>query len=114
MTDTKALRLLPCPFCGGEAEWVDFANEAIVRCGSCGSKTSQKYDLSAHTRLSEAIAAWNTRADLPAAEPDKVLEKAAKECDRLAGDPRMYSHNARRAAGQCAAAIRALKSKDTP
>ena len=36
------------------------------------------------------------------------IEDAAKECDRLAGDPAMYGAERRRAAGQCSAAIRAL------
>jgi hypothetical protein len=39
------------------------------------------------------------------------MEEAAKACDALASDPRMYSSERRRGAGQCAAAIRALKDK---
>jgi hypothetical protein len=38
-----------------------------------------------------------------------ALEEAAKTCDKLACDPRMYGSNKRRAFGQAAAAIRALK-----
>jgi hypothetical protein len=41
------------------------------------------------------------------------LEAAAKECDRLAGQPNMYVADRRRAFGQAAAAIRAMKD-DTP
>ena len=40
-----------------------------------------------------------------------TLEEAAKVCDALASDPRMYSSERRRGTGQCAAAIRALKDK---
>ncbi len=42
----------------------------------------------------------------------EALEEAAKACDRLASDPRMYNADRRKAAGQCAAAIRAMKGDD--
>lgn len=49
--------LLPCPFCGGEAELTGFkAPEFWVWCPSCKASTD------AHTCKGGAIAAWNTRA----------------------------------------------------
>lgn len=36
------------------------------------------------------------------------MEEAAKVCDKLASDPRMYTAERRRGCGQCAAAIRNL------
>ena len=42
----------------------------------------------------------------------EALDEAAKACDRLASDPRMYNADRRKAAGQCAAAIRAMKGDD--
>ena len=42
----------------------------------------------------------------------EALEEAAKACDRLASDPRMCNAARRKAAGQCAAAIRAMKGDD--
>lgn len=42
----------------------------------------------------------------------EALREAARECDKLAGDPRMYGAERRRAAGQCAATIRAMIEKE--
>ena len=50
--------LLPCPFCGGEAELTGFdAPEYWVWCPSCKASTD------AHTCKGGAIEAWNTRYD---------------------------------------------------
>ena len=68
---TKAA-LLPCPFCGGEAElreW-DWPYERFqVRCSVC--KTAAKTRLSTREK---AIAAWNTRQLVPreAVEAEKL------------------------------------------
>jgi len=35
------------------------------------------------------------------------MEEAAKSCDRIAGNAKAFNHYTRRAAGMCAAAIRA-------
>lgn len=51
--EAKEEKLLPCPFCGGDAE------EAFhygVRCKDCKSSTM------AYATKAEAIAAWNRRA----------------------------------------------------
>ena len=50
--------LLPCPFCGGEAELTGFdAPEFWVWCPNCKASTD------AHTCKGGAIEAWNTRAE---------------------------------------------------
>ena len=54
----KTYDLLPCPFCGGEAEFRDGSStKPYIRCKSCGCRTwgSHAYD-----RL---VAAWNRRAE---------------------------------------------------
>ena len=50
--------LLPCPFCGGEAELTGFnAPEYWVWCPTCKASDD------AHTGKQNAIDAWNTRAE---------------------------------------------------
>lgn len=50
-------KIKPCPFCGGEAEFVMSGGDRRVDCKKCGAR-SDWYDTEA-----EAIAAWNNRAD---------------------------------------------------
>lgn len=55
--------ILPCPFCGGEAEWAKEAGLYSIRCknGTCiGSDIRPEYG-----ELICAIADWNTRPALP-------------------------------------------------
>ena len=52
MADTK---LKPCPFCGGEAHFVN--NDNWIACGDCGAETSY-FDTK-----EEATEAWNRRAN---------------------------------------------------
>ena len=48
-------KLLPCPFCGGEAEGIDFFPRFFVKCKNCGVNTGF------YSNISNAIEAWNTR-----------------------------------------------------
>lgn len=54
--------LLPCPFCGGPAQGIDFGTGGEVRCHS-----DNECDVSPHTvvhvRFTSAIAAWNRRIE---------------------------------------------------
>ena len=55
-------KLLPCPFCGGEARpmaqhWDDGSHVWWVECRVCGAEAKRCDD------GLEAIAAWNTRAE---------------------------------------------------
>lgn len=66
---TRETELLPCPFCGGEAEyhyrinnspydgWLCHPVDNWVSChGDCGASTAM------HELYADAITAWNTRA----------------------------------------------------
>ena len=56
----KAEALLPCPFCGGEAEWKSGGPGcAWISCKSCPAETSDG-------SIPRIMEAWNRRAALPA------------------------------------------------
>ena len=51
-------KLLPCPFCGGEASvWDKSRYDICVRCDSCDAQVEWQ------TTKEKAIAAWNRRSD---------------------------------------------------
>lgn len=62
--------LLPCPFCGGEAE-IRGDDVLFVQCAKCGTRYGDRY----YATKAEAIAAWNTRA-----------ERICKNVDKYASD----------------------------
>ena len=53
--DIQPEPLKPCPCCGGEAEFVHFANEAYVKCKSCHLQTIE------YTSEKQAAEIWNRR-----------------------------------------------------
>lgn len=58
MTNTE--NLLPCPFCGGEAEMSindDYTGSVFIACKICGISTDTYHP----SDKSDAIAAWNRR-----------------------------------------------------
>ena len=61
-------RLLPCPFCGGEAEF-PIRDGSWLWCKECGAETSYCY-----TR-EEAIEKWNTRKPM-----ERIIERL-EECE---------------------------------
>lgn len=85
MGDTK---LLPCPFCGGEAVSENYVIEAAAFCKQCRAKIIRSHGARDDNGLPEAIAAWNTRPALLAAAkyeeanplggPATMLEAAAR------------------------------------
>ncbi len=70
--------LLPCPFCGGDANfkttpesWGYHSGSVEVRCRKCGGSCGSQDDYSARKK---AAAAWNTRA--PVSVTDEALRIA--------------------------------------
>lgn len=64
---TDGPELKPCPFCGGEASFKPRSFKAS--CDKCGAHVPV-----GATDSAEAIAAWNTRADLHAAAVAELVE----------------------------------------
>ncbi|MBU2233140.1 MAG: Lar family restriction alleviation protein [Alphaproteobacteria bacterium] len=64
-TPTDPLRLVPCPFCGGEAERFEMADRAGVRCADIMCAGSHR--LPSHGE--DYVAAWNRRAAAPSVQP---------------------------------------------
>ena len=52
--------LKPCPFCGGEADVIDYDDECWVA-HQCANGTS--VEINSYDTEAEAIAAWNSRAE---------------------------------------------------
>lgn len=48
-------KLKPCPFCGGEAEFVFIKDNQYVRCSRCGAVGANTFN------AKDVIAAWNRR-----------------------------------------------------
>ncbi len=79
--------LLPCPFCGGEAEWKSGGpGSAWVSCKSCPAETGD----GAIPRIRDA---WNTRA-LPAVQPDAAgLSAGGGAVGPFRHDPRDWTED---------------------
>lgn len=63
--------VLPCPFCGGEAKYIedkDFFISRFVTCTKCGIETRRNY-----LRKDLAIKDWNTR---------KPMERIVKQLEK--------------------------------
>lgn len=74
-TDTKNTvsdELLPCPFCGGEANAYVSAGDAVVECVDCGAELSQGVDDENYHDTSAIIERWNLRSSIPGGVGVKV------------------------------------------
>lgn len=97
-----------------EARWIEATQNACPACGGSGHKDDCVDDAAAEiTRLRAELA--EARALFKPAHAGGFaagIEAAAKTCDRIAGNTRDFWRDHRRAAGQCAALIRALTPPD--
>ena len=85
------IKLLPCPFCGGEAEIVDFHDsvedsyDMYVRCKECGIQT-REFDcgitfgkpMQFPNPLKYLVEAWNTRKPM-----ERIVERLEEKTDFL-------------------------------
>ena len=75
---TDAPKLKPCPFCGGRAELREDHDNSWVICPNC------QISLEGFEDSDDAVAAWNTRADLIPDLPDALVRAALEQAaDRL-------------------------------
>lgn len=83
-------KLLPCPFCGGEARWGTVLKTWIV-CESCGFETPYSQDTEKTERL------WNTRKPMEriTEQLEKELYLADAEKRRLASENPMQFDSAK-------------------
>ena len=80
------IKLLRCPFCGGEAEFYrtpvksngGWCDSVVVRCKECEARSNRVlYDSRKHqndSEYDEAAASWNTRKPV-----EKILERLNEE-----------------------------------
>lgn len=111
---TETMKLLPCPFCGGEADFECIASPDSLTCTwSVGCQNVDEdcigYQVLAHfSRKSEAAEAWNKRASASqSTERDRVLEEAARvEPEK----PETFSYQAAGYADGWFAAVKAFRA----
>lgn len=73
-------KLLKCPFCGGEAKYMeikDFFISRFVTCTKCGIETPRNC-----LNRKDAIKRWNTRKPMA-----NIVEKLEEENDFFGGKP---------------------------
>lgn len=81
MSETK---LLPCPFCGGEAEVETgsvFMWEHIIVCKNCGASSKMMNGIAPSQAREKAINAWNTRKPV-----ERLLERLEEEIKEVANE----------------------------
>lgn len=71
MSEARAHGLLPCPFCGGEAELFDGGSYATIRCQSCVAQIDRCLS---SDDAAAVTTAWNTRAALDTHKPQGETE----------------------------------------
>ena len=110
MTDRAELRarlteaLLPCPFCGGEAEMIHGApGSHYVKCKQCGAASDDRFEDS-------AIAAWNRRSAIASRQAVVKPDLATVEAVARKVNPGRSEDHIKSVALDALSIIRALQS----
>lgn len=111
------IKLLPCPFCGGEAELIGHYIKGVpndfqyfVRCKKCKARPQQFYTFK---KKEKAVEAWNTRRpmELIVDRLEKELYLADKEKERSAKENPLQFDSAKGYANGVAVAIEIVKEE---
>ena len=79
---TKTPELLPCSFCGGEAEYRNDGMTGFVQCQNCLARTDSIYSWRDENWKEEVAGYWNDRTQCPECAKK---EKSIKNLSRLSG-----------------------------
>lgn len=74
---TKTPELLPCPFCGGSAEYRNDGMTGYVQCQECLARTDGVYSWRDDNWKEEAAKDWNTRTQCPEKKKQKIIDAIA-------------------------------------
>lgn len=94
-SETNGITLLPCPFCGSEAEIHQTIERWIATCSSDQNEldgfthTAQAYGAT----KAEAIEAWNTRAERTCRNTQSDFDFMCSECGKCVDNGRIIGFN---------------------
>lgn len=75
----REIKLLPCPFCGGEAKLErkvvcyghgEYVEVAYIKCEECSCRTGEMWNGNIEQRVKDAIQSWNRRKPM-----QEIVEK---------------------------------------
>ena len=71
------IKLLPCPFCGGEAEIISscfFGWDKQIICTKCGASTRELCGVTPSKATKNAVKKWNTRKPM-----ERIVERVEEQ-----------------------------------